>query len=222
MCGRFTLTKKINDIRERFKLDNENIVIDSYNVSYNIAPSQKVLVIYNDGKKDILEKHQWGLVPHWAKDIKIGYKMINARVETVAEKPSYKKSFYYNRCLIIADGYYEWIKAENKKIPYYFQINDHDLFAFAGIRAIWEKGNEIIKSCSIITAPANSITKPVHDRMPVILRSDFESIWINKDLQDKNKLLKILQDNYNDHLSFYQVSMKVNSPKNNYPELIGI
>lgn len=224
MCGRFTLTRKKKDIIEeyqkRFNREIKDISRNIYSESYNIAPSQEVAVLYHDGKQLNFDYHQWGLIPHWSKDKKIGYKMINARMETIADKPSFRDSFYNNRCLIIADGYYEWSKRGKEKIPYYFTLENHKLFAFAGIRSAWQNGNEIINSCSIITTDAVGDSADIHNRMPIILDLNNEMDWINPEIKEKQQLFEILGQKSNDNLSYYQVTTKVNNPKNNSSDLL--
>lgn len=224
LCGRFTLTRRKEEIikiyKDRLESEIEDISKKIYGESYNIAPSQDVAVIYKNGTNTVFDYHRWGLIPHWAKDKKIGYKMINSRVETIAEKPAFKNSFLFNRCLIVADGYFEWLKKDKKKVPYYFLIEDHNLFAFAGIRSTWKNGDEVINSCSIITTNAVGNAAKIHDRMPVILDPKVESYWINPRINEKEHLLKLLDCKYNDYLDFYQVSAAVNSPRNNNIEIL--
>jgi len=224
VCGRFTLTRKKKDILEEYQKRFNREIIDIsnkiYAENYNVSPSQEVAVIYCEGKQLCFDYHKWGLIPHWSKDKKIGNKLINARVETIAEKPSFRDSFYNNRCLIIADGYYEWQKRGKGKIPFYFLLENHKIFAFAGIRALWQNGDELINSCAIITADALENIAHIHNRMPIILNSQSELDWINPEFGDKNQLLNILENNSNNRLSYYQVSTKVNNPSNNTSDLI--
>jgi len=224
MCGRYTLTRKKEEIirsyQERLETEIHDISEKIYAPNYNVAPSQDVAVIYNNGFNTIFDYHHWGLIPHWAKDKKIGYKMINSRVETVAEKPAFRNSFLHNRCLIIADGYFEWLKTDKGKVPYYFHLEDHNIFTFAGIRATWINGEEEINSCSIITTDAMGKAAKVHDRMPIILDPRMENDWINPKMVEKEHLLKLLEFRKNEHLNYYQVSTEANSPRNNYEEIL--
>jgi len=224
MCGRFTLAKKkidiINEYQQKFNWKIIDLSTKNYAPNYNITPSQEVSVIYCDDLKVYFDYHQWGLIPRWAKDKKIGSKLINARVETVAEKPSFKDAFLFNRCLIIADGYFEWGTAGKEKIPYYFFLDEGKSFAFAGLRAVWQDTGETIFSCSIITTEAKGKFKEIHPRMPVILKPEYEKDWINLELKDNDKLFEILMDNYNAKLNCCQVSKEINNPRNNGPELI--
>jgi putative SOS response-associated peptidase YedK len=224
MCGRFTLTRSKADIREEYQKRLNRGIKDiskrTHKQSYNITPSQEVAVIYYSGNQLNFDYHQWGLVPRWSKDRKNGNKMINARVETIAEKPSFREAFFKSRCLIIADGYYEWIKSGKEKSPYYFLLENHKLFAFAGIRAIWQNGDEIISSCSIITTDAAKNVAHIHSRMPIILSPKNELDWIFPESREKNQLFNILEGRSNDFLIYYQVSRKVNNPSNNSSDLI--
>ncbi|NLT95290.1 MAG: SOS response-associated peptidase [Clostridia bacterium] len=224
MCGRFTLTRKKKDVIEeyqkRFNREIMDISRNIYSESYNIAPSQEVAVIYQLEDRLIFDYHQWGLIPYWSKDKKIGNKMINARIETIAEKPSFRDSFYNNRCLIIADGYYEWLKRGKEKIPYYFTLENHKLFAFAGIRAVWQNANEIVNSCSIITTDAVGDIADIHNRMPIILDANIEMDWIDPKLKEKKQLFHILDSRSNNDLDYYRVTTKVNNTNNNSNDLI--
>jgi putative SOS response-associated peptidase YedK len=224
MCGRYTLKKRKKDIIEEYQQKFNRRILDLSNknpdLNYNVTPGQEVAVIYCKGSEVCFNYHSWGLIPHWSKDKKIGVKTINARMETVAEKPSFKEAFFYNRCLVIADGYYEWLKKGKERIPYYFLLGEEKTFAFAGIRAVWQDGNEIITSCSIITSEAGEKLKQIHQRMPIILKPDFELEWINPQIKEKTKLFEFLNDNNNHNLNYYQVSNKVNNAQNNSHDLI--
>lgn len=224
MCGRFTLTRKkkeiIEEFQKRFNRKIKDISSKVYDANYNIIPSRDVAVIYQRGNQLYFDYHQWGLIPHWSKEKKLGTKMINARIETIAEKPSFRDAFYNNRCLIIADGYYEWLKWGKEKIPYYFSLENHKLFAFAGLRAVWQDAGEVITSCSVITANAHEYIAGIHNRMPVILDTKGELDWIKPDSNEKKQLMEILDHRSNDGLAFYQVSTQVNNPQNNSRELI--
>ncbi|MFB6467004.1 SOS response-associated peptidase [Cytobacillus sp. Hz8] len=220
MCGRFTLTASLKEIAIRF----ETIFTfqeEDYAQSFNIAPSQSILAVINDGIRNRLGYLRWGLIPPWAKDMSIGYKLINARAETVTEKPSFKNAFMKKRCLIIADSFYEWKRKEKDKIPMRIRLKSGELFAMAGIWEQWntEEGKSIF-SCSIITTEANDFMKPLHDRMPVILKKDDEKIWLNKSLTDPKELIKLLRPYDGSLMEAYEVSPLVNTPKNNSVQLI--
>ncbi len=189
---------------------------------YNIAPSQQTAVIrqQNGGDRE-LTSLQWGLIPSWSKDPAIGYKMINARSETVHEKPSFKQAFHARRCIIPASGFYEWQKAGKEKIPHYIQLRDGDIMSLAGLWERWKspEGKEL-ETCTILTTAANSLVKKLHDRMPVILhRAEFE-IWLDRDIDDVSRLTELFHPYPSDQLEEYVVTKDVNSPTNDSPACI--
>ncbi|MCG8395103.1 SOS response-associated peptidase [Bacillus atrophaeus] len=221
MCGRFTLFSEFDDILEQFDIDHF-LPKDEYNPSYNVAPSQNILTIINDGSSNRLGKLRWGLIPPWAKDEKIGYKMINARAETLSEKPSFRKPLISNRCIIPADSFYEWKRLDSKtKIPMRIKLKSTNLFAFAGLYEKWNspQGHPIY-SCTIITTKPNELMGDIHDRMPVILPQDNQKAWLNPQNTGAAYLQSLLLPYDADDMEAYQVSSLVNSPKNNSPELI--
>lgn len=221
MCGRFTLTATIDQIIDRFDIQSF-LDEELYSPSYNIAPSQSVLAVINDGTSNRMGFLQWGLVPPWAKDMSIGNKMINARSETISEKPSFRNAFQKKRCLVIADSFYEWKRHHDKsKTPMRIQLKSNELFAMAGL---WEgfksPEGKTIYTCSVITTGPNELMKDIHDRMPVILKQEDEPIWLNPGITETH-ILKPLLVPYDEHLmDSYEVSPLVNSPKNNSIELI--
>ena len=168
MCGRYTLKTPANVLAEQFQIDEYP---SSMNASYNIAPTQEVAAVIEGEGKRKLEMLHWGLTPSWADDPRMGNKIINARAETVAEKPSFRKAFRNHRCLVLADGFYEWHKTGNGKQPYYIRMEDGSPFAFAGLWESWQNGTEI-RSATIITTDANDVVGPIHNRMPVILHPE--------------------------------------------------
>ncbi len=219
MCGRFTLTvDEFLILVERFGITGD--LPEEYQPSYNIAPSQKVLVVARGPEGNRAGFLKWGLLPSWAKEPQKARRLINARSETVSEKPSFRSAFKNRRCLIPADGFYEWKKEGNKKIPYRFYLPGEKVFAFAGIWEEWKGGaGEIIRTVSILTQEADEKVKSVHDRMPVILSPAEEQIW----LEEKNnlqKLIDLLEKHRGPELRAYQVSEDVNSPRNNSPKLL--
>ncbi|MCH6265505.1 MULTISPECIES: SOS response-associated peptidase [Neobacillus] len=221
MCGRFTLTATIDQILDRFDiqafLDEEN-----YLPSFNIAPSQLVLAIINDGTSNRMGFLKWGLIPPWAKDMSIGHKMINARAETLTEKPSFQKPFQKKRCLIIADSFYEWKRNDDKtKTPMRIKLKDDNLFAMAGLWDKWKSPEgQSVFSCSVITTAPNELMKDIHDRMPVILKPEDEHKWLDPSITDTNFLNQFLVSFNKDQMEAYEVSSLVNSPKNNSIDLI--
>ncbi|QHT65599.1 SOS response-associated peptidase [Rhodocytophaga rosea] len=216
MCGRYTLVKKAEDIEKRFHVQIEE---DSVHPSYNAAPSQNLPVISNYNPT-LAAYYKWGLIPFWAKDAAIGNKLINARAETLLEKPSFKKSLQSKRCLVIADGFYEWQKNGKTKQPYRITLKDNGLFAFAGLWDEWknEQGNKV-RSFTIITTSPNSLMESIHDRMPVILKPEDEKDWLGTNLRPEDAL-ELLRPYNAKQMQAYQVSKLVNSPANNNPELI--
>ena len=217
MCGRFSQAKDLEELYDEFAFIDEPFD-DIIQPRYNIAPSQLSPVIINEGGKNKLRMFKWGLVPSWSKDTKTGYRMINARAETISEKPSFKKPFRSQRCLVIADGFYEWQRPDkNTKIPYRFIMKDRKLFAMAGLWDIWNKGEEPLHTFTIITTSENEIMKPVHDRMPVILPDGNRQIWLNPE-SNEAELKELLVPYDSGRMDSYRVSDIVNSWKNDLPE----
>ena len=214
MCGRFALYSSFQAIKDYADLLNE---IEEMKANYNVAPGQEIPIIINKNQHNILKSCKWGFIPFWAKDENIGYKLTNTRGETIAEKPSFKYAFQQRRCLIPANGFYEWRKKD--KQPFYINLKDRELFSFAGIWEIWESpaGKQIF-SCSIITTSTNEKLKDIHHRMPVILYKEQEETWLTEN--NGNILQKLLLSYPNDKMLFHPVSNDVNSVNNNYPELI--
>ncbi|MGL5804204.1 MAG: SOS response-associated peptidase, partial [Xenococcaceae cyanobacterium] len=164
---------------------------------------------------------RWGLIPSWAKEKSIGAKLINARAETVAEKPSFRSAFRHSRCLIIADGFYEWQKQKDGKQPFYIRQINNLPFAFAGLFSTWQpKNGEILSTCTIITTEANEIMQPIHDRMPVILKSTDYDLWLDPTVQKPELLKPLLRAIDSNKLKAYPVSTKVNSPRHDSPECL--
>jgi putative SOS response-associated peptidase YedK len=220
MCGRFTLFAPYYDIVERFDIESA-FEENDYVPSYNIAPSQQVVAIVNDGEKNRLGHLRWGLIPPWAKDEKIGYKMINARAESVSERPSYKHAFKKKRCIIPADSFYEWENTENGKIPMRFKLKSNEIFALAGLWESWKSPEgKTIHTCTVITTQPNELVKPVHNRMPVILRPEDEAAWLSPNLEDLDFLGNLLVPFDEGKMDAYPVSSSVNSPRNNDESLI--
>jgi putative SOS response-associated peptidase YedK len=218
MCGRYTIveTRQIADEFQPDELD-----ADLSRARYNVAPSQKVpALVYRDQQRVLTDLH-WGLVPFWADDPAIGNRMINARADSVADKPAYRKSFRQQRCLIPADGFFEWQKKGKQKIPMYVTLKSKRLFAFAGLYAIWhEGGDDELRSCTIITTDANELLQPIHNRMPVILDPENYDHWLNTKFTDLKKLTAMLQPFDSDKLEVFPVSTITNSPTNDDPRCI--
>ena len=218
MCGRFTLSQPAEAIASSFQLNE----VPTLEPRYNIAPTQRVpTVLQKTGGDRQFQMLRWGLIPSWAKDLAMGAKLINARGETVAEKPSFRSAFRHRRCLIIADGFYEWQRLEGKKQPFYFRLHNGQPFAFAGLWEHWQDPEgEAIESCTIVTTEANKLLQPIHDRMPVILDPKDYDLWLDPTFQNPEQLKQLLQPLSSEAMTSYPVSTKVNNPANNTPECV--
>jgi len=217
MCGRFTLTTPAERVQREFEL----LEIPDLEARYNIAPTQNILAIRHSTDGNEAGMFKWGLIPSWAKDVSIGAKLINARSETVAEKPSFREAFKRRRCIIPADGFYEWQRTGGKKQPYYFHLKDDRLFGFAGL---WEKwrtpDGESLETCSILTTDANEVLRPVHDRMPVILHPDTYDLWLDEDDRKQDLRKELLSPYSASEMAAYPVSTSINSPQHQGEELV--
>ena len=221
MCGRSSLTKTEKELEARFLATFYSDDLERYNPipNYNVAPTQMHPVVSNNDPGHI-HVFRWGLIPFWAKDEKIGYKMINARVETLLEKASFKKLVESRRCLIPMDGFYEWKKVANDKQPYRIFTKDQEIFAVAGLWDIWKSHEgQQIHSYTIITMAANDFMSKIHDRMPAILHRDIEKQWLSNDLSASD-LLQVLQPYDSDKMDAYAVSKKVGNVRERGKELI--
>lgn len=221
MCGRFTQINEEDEYEERFNFSNPAGI--RIRKRFNIAPSQDVPIVVVEQDSRLLKSMRWGLVPFWAKEPSIGYRMINARAETIAEKASFKNPLRKKRCLVPASGFYEWIKTRRKatKTPLYFRLRTRAPFAFAGLWDEWSQpdGDRLL-SFTIITTGPNELMKPIHDRMPVILNQRDEGMWLDPQLTDSDRLLPLLKPYPSDQMETYEVSTIVNSPKNDVPECV--
>ena len=216
MCGRYTLTVDVKTIAETFGVAP---TIEAA-PRYNVAPTQEVVSILSNGSVH-LDWLQWGLIPSWAKDESIGSKMINARAETLAEKPSFKRLLRSKRCLVVADGFYEWKKEQGGKTPMYITLKSGSPFAFAGLWDLWHgpDGQEI-RSCTIVTTQPNAVVASIHDRMPAILLPNAREMWLDTSLKDEQALLPLLAPYPADEMMARAVSRLVNNPKVEGAELI--
>ena len=217
MCGRFAQFTVLENLETRFPIDT---VCCEITPSYNVAPSQDVLTIIRRKENQLLKFH-WGLVPFWAKDIKKSAKPINARVETASEKPSFKAAFKYRRCLILADGFYEWEKTGTGKQPWFLTLPEKTPFAFAGLWDAWTgEDGSVFHSCAILTTAASRSIRDIHHRMPIILDPVAYTEWLNPDNQDASRLKDLLKEQTVKIFTSYPVSSHVNSPRNNDPKCI--
>ena len=236
MCGRYTLIASQDAIQGAFDIKLEGFDWMRHFPRYNIAPSQGVLVVVNSPDQTLMNAEQpqtisrgarvadlfrWGLIPFWAKDPAIGNRMINARSETLAKKPAFRTSLRKKRCLVVADGFYEWRADAGKKVPMRIALKSGEPFAFAGLWDEWKAPTgEPVRSCTIITTTPNELMADIHNRMPVILQSEAEKVWLDPDVQDAGLLASLLAPYPTDRMSAYRVSPLVNSPKNDSPECI--
>ena len=215
MCGRFVGFRNVEQLKQYFPID---ISKSETSANYNVAPSQKILALARIDGANVLDQFHWGLVPHWAKDTTIGYKMINARSETVDTKPSFRAAFKKRRCLILADGFYEWAGQKSNKQPVFITLPDKSPFAFAGLWETWhDKKNpeSPYQSCTIITREAAGAVKKVHHRMPVILAPEDYNTWLDPENRAASILKSILEEKAQTDLVFYPVDKQVNSVRMN-------
>ena len=217
MCGRYSLVADLGELARRFEFDGDWLTFES---AYNIAPTQEVLTVVG-GETRRGGFMRWGLVPWWAKDLSIGSRMINARAETVADRPAFRDALRHRRCLVLADGFYEWQRTGRAKRPMRVTMRSGEPFAFAGLWSTWKDpdGNRI-PSCAIITTASSDLLAPVHDRMPVVLPRDMEEFWLDPEVEDPDVLASALTPYPDDAMEVYEVSDLVNSAANDGPEVI--
>ena len=221
MCGRSSLTKTEKEIEERFNASFYSEDLERYNPipNFNVAPTHMHPVITNDDREH-LQLFKWGLIPFWAKDHRIGYKMINARLETVAEKSAYKNALKSRRCIVPFDGYYEWLKSPGGKLPYRIVTQNTEIFSVAGL---WEKWKDptgvIVNTFTLITQPASEKIAHIHERMPGILLPDQEQEWLNMEIPIEDAT-NMIEPYPNEYLDFYRVSIRVNKVSENDEDLI--
>ena len=217
MCGRFSLTANLGELASRFEFDGNRLDLEP---NFNVAPTQNVLTVLG-GENRRGGFMRWGLIPHWAKTASIGSRMINARAETVAQRPAFRDAFRKRRCLVLADSFYEWQRAGSVRKPMRIIMESGEPFAFAGLWAIWRdsEGNRI-PSCTVITTEANDLLRPIHHRMPVILPREMEELWLDRDVQDVAVLENALTAYPSELMQTYQVSTLVNSARNNVPQVV--
>lgn len=220
MCGRYTLAVQLDLIADRFASVAEFTQLAP---RFNIAPGQLAPVVFRSDEKRQLRMMKWGLVPSWAKEESIGYKMINARAETLGEKPSFRKALEQRRCIIPADGFYEWRKEPDgkTKTPLRIVLKDRSLFGFAGLWERWRNPkSEDLLTFTIITTTPNSLVESVHNRMPVILSKEAENLWLGSRVRNTQSLTELLQPYPADQMEMFPVSKAVNNPRSDSPECI--
>ncbi len=221
MCGRFTLTADISTLQDSFPFVHiPEGMLSGMQPRFNIAPTQPVAVVPNDGSNR-LDFFVWGLIPSWAKDPSVGNRMINARAETLQEKPSFRNAFRRRRCLVLADGFYEWRQDGARKTPMYIRLASGRPFAFAGLWESWNAPDASnVLSCTIITTQPNDLMASIHNRMPVILPEAAYPLWLEAGEQDVHRFAELLKPFPSEEMQAYPVSTLVNSPKNDQPSLI--
>ena len=215
MCGRYSFAQLSEEVEKRFKIHVDG---NTYVAKYNVAPGQKQAIITNQNPNE-LSFHYWGLVPPWSKDLSVAYKMINARGESLEEKPAFKSAFKSKRCLIPADGFYEWKKLNKQKIPHYIRLKSQEMFAFAGLWEEWKDAEGKTRhTFTIITTEANTLMKDLHHRMPVMLPPHLEQEWLeNPNPKDVNKMIQSFDS---DKMEVFEVSDRVNKAGNEGEDLI--
>lgn len=222
MCGRFTLRTRTTALAEQFGGEPPA----ELGPRYNIVPTQSVAIVraWPEVGGRQWQMVRWGLVPSWAKDVSIGNRMINARAETIADKPSFRTAFRRRRCLVPADGYFEWQKTDSGKQPFYLHLDDDRPFAMAGLWESWVNPatSQPLETCTIITTQANQVTRPIHDRMPVILSAGDYDLWLDPQVQDANRLDALLRPFEGSGLRADPVETYVNSPRNDDPRCVDV
>ena len=219
MCGRYNLITDAEALLDFFEIEQTLLDVSGLEPRYNIAPSQDVPIVRDTGNGRELVMARWGLVPHWSKEEKPKYSTINARADSVADKPSYREPFKRKRCLIPATGFYEWKLDDGQKTPHHIRLAEGGLFAFAGLWDHWGREGEGFDSCSIIVTSANQTMRPIHDRMPVILNISQYNTWLNTRHHNRAQLDALLVP-YAGALEAYPVSRHVNSPRYDDPQCV--
>lgn len=221
MCGRFTLRAPASVVAEQFGL----FELEPFTPRFNIAPTQPVAAVRLRAEGDPPQREMvwlhWGLIPSWAKDPKIGARMINARSETAAERPAFRAAFRRRRCLVVADGFYEWQRRGGRKQPYFIRMRDDRPLAFAGLWEHWEgPDGTVISSCTLLTTGPNQLVEPIHNRMPVILGGEDYGRWLDPAVEQPGPLASLLRPYPSDAMIAYPVSTYVNSPTHDDPQCV--
>jgi putative SOS response-associated peptidase YedK len=218
MCGRYTLHHSPDQVALRFHVEE---LLAAPTERYNIAPTQPVAVVVQHDAVRTLDAYRWGLIPAWAKDPDIGSRLINARAETLAEKPAFKQALVKRRCILPADGFYEWQKLPSGRQPYRLHRKDDALFGFAGLWEEWKQADGTpLRTCTIITVAPNEVAAQVHDRMPAILRPEDEALWLDPSVKEVSDLLHVLNPYPSEAMEAYAVSKRVNAPMTDDPALL--
>jgi putative SOS response-associated peptidase YedK len=231
MCGRFTLRTPTPVLIETFRISHVSDDANDLLPRYNVAPTQQVAVVRSDdaARRELMNM-RWGLVPFWAKDVAIGNRMINARCETVADKPAFRAAFRQRRCLVVADGYYEWKKIGSKKQPYWIRMEDERPFGMAGLWETWREPQDTddrqrtqpLLSCTVITTDANDLTRDLHDRMPVLLEPDAWDLWLDATVEEVDAVQALLRPLESDAMKIEPVSTFVNNARHEGPECVAV
>lgn len=219
MCGRFTLKTPVETLAEVFEVP----AVPALQPRFNIAPSEALATVRvaEKGAQRELAILRWGLVPSWADEPKVGNKMINARSETAATNGAFRSAFRRRRCLVLADGFYEWQRQEKRKQPFYIRMKDESPFAFAGLWEVWEgKDGRVLETCTVLTTEPNELMTPIHNRMPVILDQKDYDLWLDPEMREAEPLQALLRPYPEKKMTAYAVSLLVNSPANDTPEVL--
>ncbi|NEW05486.1 SOS response-associated peptidase [Paenibacillus sp. SYP-B3998] len=213
MCGRYTITVTLEELMLRYDVYYK--VPSKYSPKYNVAPGQLVMAIVYDGEKNRLGELRWGLIPEWAKDEKIAYQTINARAESLTDKPAFRTSFQRKRCLIPADSFYEWKGKGKQKQPMRIMLKSKNIFSIAGLYDTWvsPEGTRI-STCTVVTTAANELVADIHERMPVILRPESEATWLDRRITNAEALSSLLKPYPADEMLAYPVSSRVGNVRN--------
>jgi putative SOS response-associated peptidase YedK len=222
MCGRFVIDKSWEEVERHYNIDMHSVANFSALPDYNIPPAAFLPVVIKKSQEFEILNMKWGLIPSWSKDSNTAYNTINARIESIEQKPAFRKPFRFQRCLVPASGFYEWDKSTSPKQPVYIHLKDKEIFSFGGLweKTIISKTNETLYSFSIITIPANEAISAVHDRMPLIIDSNNYELWLKNEVLQLEEKATILQSSNNFLFEMHKVSRAVNNPKNNNADLI--
>lgn len=219
MCGRYTITVSLEELMIRYLIGDTKVPY--HRPKYNVAPGQQIMAIINDGTQNRLGELQWGLIPPWADSPKAGYNMLNARSETAATKPAFQAPLRRKRCLIPADGFYEWQKNDTGKQPMRIVLKNRSLFSMAGLYETWVAPDGTkINSCTILTTTPNELMAPIHDRMPVILHREDEPLWLDRNVQEPHAVEHLLRPYASDELEAYTVAPEVGNVRHDEPSCI--